>query len=379
MKTKIQQLLNHTPGLKGREIAKFLALERAVVNSFLDKNRASFIQDENFRWFNRSESEIRIHLEGKPWLDGLMFDLAVRDSGSPLESDCQSVIFVVAEGAKIFLEAAARLLALSNQCAHRGKSITIDFNASEETLTYLDRIGFLDFLDSRVEVKPGRSLISRASIYHGNSDAVYEFAEIDNVNPDEKIPQRLKDSFVRLVEEALGQPGCGVAYVDPAFTVLSELFGNVGDHSDSPIPGYIALQRYKGYRGKNSVGPHIQTIVSDSGKGIVGTLRPVLENKYPALFKQLDFDDPSSGPRLVRAVFEKGQISQFPDQARGLGLRRSAIIASKHHVKVSVREGKFEVQMVFEEGNLAKFSYEPDLPFMLGTHICFDFYLQITH
>lgn len=375
MKNDIANILDETPGLKGREIAHRLSKDRKEVNSFLSKNKDSFFQDGEFRWFNKTPSEMRIHLDGGTWVDGLMLDRAIGKSGSPLESDCDSVLFVVPEGCKIFLEAEARLLALSNQCVYQGKTVTIDFDECEDTLSFFDRNGFFDLLDSRVIVKPNRTQTSMASIFQGNSDAVYEFAEINTIDPDEKIPQRLKNSFVRLVEETLREPGIGAKYSDPAFLVLSELFGNVEDHSDSPLPGYIALQRYKGHRGRYPVKPHIQTIVSDSGKGIVGTLRPVLESRYPDIYNELDVNDPSSSPLLVKTVFERGQISQSPDEGRGLGLKRSGVIASKYNAKVSVREDHFELKLSFKDGELDQYSYELDLPKINGTHICFDFIL----
>mgnify|MGYP003635943332 CR=1 FL=1 len=375
MKKDIAKILDQTPGLKGREIAKKLLKDRKEINSFLSKNKDSFFRDSEFRWFNKDASEMRIHLEGATWMDGLSFDRAVAKSGSPLESDCNSILFVVPEGCKIFLEAEARLLSLSNQCIAEGKTVTIDFNECEDTLSFFDRNGFFDLLDKAVIVKPRRSLISMAEIFQGNSDTVYEFAEINTTDPDEKIPQRLKNSFVRLVEETLKKPGVGERYSDPAFLVLSELFGNVGDHSDSPLPGYIALQRYKGHGGRRPIDPHIQTIVSDSGKGIVGTLRPVLESRYADLYDELDFNDPASGPLLVKTVFERGRISQSPDEGRGLGLKRSGEIASKYNARISVREDRFELKLTFKDGKLDRYDYVLDLPKIHGTHICFDFIL----
>ncbi|MGS2724867.1 hypothetical protein ACVBEJ_14095 [Porticoccus sp. GXU_MW_L64] len=375
MKEDIQSILGQTPGLKGREIAKSLDRDKKEVNSYLSKNKDVFYQDDKYRWFNKEESEMRIHLDNNTWIDGLSLDQSIIKSGSPLDSNVDSVLFVVPQGCKILLEAEARLLAFANQCVSQGKSVTIDFNECEDTLSYFDRNGFFDQLDGSVIVKPSRPLITTASFFQGNSDAVYEFAEISRTNPDKDIPQRLKDSFVRLVEETLKQKGVRESYSVPAFTVLSELFGNVSDHSESLLPGYIALQRYKGYGGRNAVKPHIQTIVSDSGKGIVGTLMPVLEARYPEIYKELDIDDPALGPKLVKIVFERGEISRSKDEGRGLGLKRSGEIASKYNAKISVRERCFEIKLLFKDGKLSDYSFELDLPRLLGTHICFDFIL----
>ena len=307
-----------------------------------------------------------MRLDGGTWIDGLSLDMSIKKSGSPLESDSTSIHFIVPEGCKIFLEAAGRLLALSNQSILMDKSVTIDFSDCQDTLSYFNRIGFFELLHNKVDVKPNRPVFSTSKIYKGNSEAVYEFGEVDPVDLDEDIPQQLKNSFVHYA---------GDQYSQPVFTVLSELFGNVRDHSNSPIPGYIALQRYRGYGGVGGVRPHIQTIVSDSGKGINGTLKPVLEEKYPALYKKFDFNDPQSAPLLVKEVFERGRISSSSDEGRGLGLKRSGDVAATYDAKISVREGDFELRLVYKSGNLDNFKYELGLPKILGTHICFDFFL----
>ena len=366
MEDKIRQILSDKPGLRGRQIAKKLGLDKSDVNSYLSKQKGLFLKNENHCWFILKDDLIEVRFDGATWIDGLSLDMSIKKSGSPLESDCSSIHFIVPEGCKIFLEAAARLLAFSNQSALLGKSVTIDFNDCQDTLSYFNRIGFFELLDKKVNIEPSRPVFSTATIYKGNSEAVYEFGEVDPNDLDENIPQQLKKSFVHYA---------GEQYSQPAFTVLSELFGNVWDHSNSPIPGYIALQRYKGYGGKRGVRPHIQTIVSDSGMGITGTLKPVLKERYPALYNKFDFNDPKSGPLLVKELFEKGRISSSNDEGRGLGLKRSGDVAASYDAKISVREEKFELKLVYKSGRLDEFEYVVDLPKMLGTHICFDFIL----
>ncbi len=366
MKESIEQVLNDAPGLKGRQIAKKLGLDKKSVNSYLNKQEGVFFKDENHCWFVVEGGVIEVRLDGATWIDGLSLDMSIKKSGSPLESDCSSIHFIVPKGCKIFLEATARLLALSNQLVLSEKSVTIDFSDCQDTLSYFDRIGFFELLDRNVDIKPSRPAFSNATIYKGNSEAVYEFGEVDPNDLDEGIPQRLKNSFVHYA---------GDRYSQPAFTVLSELFANVRDHSNSPISGYIALQHYKGYRGRRGVRPHIQTIVSDSGKGIIGTLKPVLKDRYPSLYNKFDFNDPKSAPLLVKEVFEEGRISSSSDEGRGLGLKRSGDIAASYDAKISVREGNFELKLIYESGKLNQFLYETNLTKILGTHICFDFFL----
>lgn len=369
MKQQIEQVLSKTPGLKGRQIANKLGLNKKDVNSYLSKQDGFFFKDENHCWFIVQDDLLEIQLDGETWIDGISLDRSVNNVGSPLDTDCASINFIVPKGCKIFLEAAARLLAYSNQCTYIGKRVAIDFNDCQDTLSYFDRIGFFEMLHKDVVVKPNRPLLSSAELFKGNSEAVYEFGEVDPQNLDEDIPQRLKHSFVSYA---------GEKYSQPAFTVLSELFGNVRDHSESPIPGYIALQRYKGFKGRggySGVNPHIQTIVSDSGRGITGTLKPVLEKRYPEIFRKFDFSDPRSDPLLVCEVFKKGRISQSSDDGRGLGLKRSGEVAASYDAVISVREDCFELKLSYKSGKLHKADYELDLPRIMGTHICFDFFL----
>lgn len=367
MEAQIRKVLSDTPGLKGRQIANKLGLDKRDVNSYLSKQNGVFVKDGNHCWFIADTGLLEIQFDGGTWIDGIALDRSIKRVGAPLSDECLSIHFIVPAGCKILLEAAARLLAFSNQSILLGKSVTIDFEDCQETLRYFNRIGFFDLLDDGVVVKPGRPSFPSSTVYKGNSEAVFEFGEVDPDDLDEDIPQQLKNCFVY---------HAGDVYSQPVFTVLSELFGNVRDHSRSPIAGYIALQRYKGYGGRRPVPPHIQTIVSDSGKGIAGTLIPILKDKYPALAKKFDFNDPKSAPLLIKEVFEKGMISSSDDEGRGLGLKRSGDVAASYRATISVRESGFELKLKYENGKLKEFLYELDLPNMLGTHICFDFILD---
>ncbi len=369
MKQKIQQVLSANPGLKGRQIANKLGLDKREVNSYLSKQDGDFIKDENHCWFFVKKNIMEISLGGEAWIDGLSLDRSIASVGSPLESEYCSVHFIIPNDCKIFLCAEARLLAYANQSIHIGKSVVIDFNDCLETLSWFNRNGFFEMLHKDVVVKPNRPMFSSAELFKGNSEAVYEFGEVDPQDLDEDIPQRLKRSFVSYA---------GEQYSQPAFTVLSELFGNVRDHSESPIPGYIALQHYKGFKGRSGYGgvkPHIQTIVSDSGHGITGTLKPVLQSRYPEIFSMFDFSEPKSNPLLVKEVFKRGRISQSNDEGRGLGLKRSGDVAASYDAVIYVREDNFELKLIYKNGKLHKTDYELDLPKLMGTHICFDFIL----
>ena len=47
MQNKIEEILSITPGLRGRQIAKKLGLDKSDVNSYLSKQKEIFFKDEN--------------------------------------------------------------------------------------------------------------------------------------------------------------------------------------------------------------------------------------------------------------------------------------------------------------------------------------------
>ncbi|WP_241153609.1 ATP-binding protein [Pseudomonas viridiflava] len=267
--------------------------------------------------------------------------------------------FVVPSGCNIMIDAAARILALSNQLAGLEKLVSINFVNSPKTLSYFNRLGFFDHLDGKVDVLPKRPKRSAAKIHHGNNDGVVELESIDHRLPDETIPKRLKMSLVNCA---------GERYSQSAFTVISELFGNVRDLARSQIPGFAALQFYP-------KGGKIQTVISDNGIGIVGSLKPVLKQKYPHIYHSLDFSKPEAGPELVLQIFRQGQISSSSDDGRGLGLKRSGDVAANFDATISIRQKNFELKMVYAKGKLTN-AYREGIPSIQGTHICFKFLID---
>lgn len=360
MDTKIISLLRETPQLKAKAIAKHIGVTKSEINSFLYSREDLFAVDQNFCWSIIPQNVVRIQLENSTWVDCSSFEQSLKEAGCLFKNPCLLIEFVIPAKCKILLEAAARLLALCNQLAHLEKRVNLDFNCTS-TLTYFNRMGFFDHLDERVSVLPDRPVTSTAVIYRGNSAAVVEFGIISPQNPDENIPEQLMSSFVS---------HAGEDYSIAAFTVISELFGNVRDHSETPIPGLAALQMYKSKR------HHLQTVVSDSGNGIIGTLLPVLKRDYPALSKKYDFTDPMSKVLLLKEVIESGGITKTGKEGRGLGLKISQGYAVKYDANISVRQENFELKLSYRKDGYSSFEYTLDMPKILGTHVCFDFFLD---
>jgi hypothetical protein len=359
MLKKIQAHLLKHPGLKGKALANQLNVDRKLVNKTLHDYKEIFFQDENFQWFLLPQNELRVELGDHRWLTATDFEKALSANASPLDSDCQKITFVVASDCKILLEALARLLALCNQLAHANKLVSIDFSDCRQTLSYLDRIGFFDHLCETIEVFPRRPTSSKATTYEGNNDGVVELRAIDPFEPNQDIPSLLRNSFVRCA---------GDQYSVAAFTVLSELFGNVKEHSASATAGFAGLQFYKG-------GNRIQTVISDSGRGIVGTLAPILRKKYPLVASKIDKSLLEPRVALLREVFSCGGLSQVNDTGRGLGLKRSGELAQKYNATITIRQESFELEVSHSPKGIS-FKHTLNLTKIAGTHICFDFILD---
>lgn len=360
MKETITQILLNQPGIKAKIIARELGISITEVNSFLYQHPDVFSKDSDHGWSVVKTGKVSVTLSDT-WVNGQSLDASLSSVEPLLDSSVSEVHFVLPQGCRVLLEAAARLLALVNQLDFVGKQVVIDFRLAENAYGYLDRVGFISHLAPGVTVLPERPQVSAADTYRDNSPTVVEFGDISPIEPDTTIPKRLSNRFV---EHA------GSGYKAASFTVFSELFGNVCEHSNTPIPGFAALQKY------SRPSPHIQIVVSDSGCGIVGTLLPALKEYYPELLDRFNFSCEKAGAYLIKELLEKGSISQTGKPDRGLGLKRSKDYAQIYNANISIRQETFELKLSYKGGNLLEYSVISSLPKLLGTHVCFDFILD---
>ncbi|WP_136796025.1 ATP-binding protein [Desulfosediminicola ganghwensis] len=277
-----------------------------------------------------------------------------------IDSNCSSVLVVIPNGCKILLIVAARLLALLNQLIYIGKKVTVDLTECASTKLFLSRAGFFDHLDDQVQVVPDRPRFSGAARYKGNSDALVEFGAIDPNEENKDLVVQLQQRFVQQSD---------ARYEIAALTVFGELIGNVFEHSESPIFGFASLQRYVGRR------KHIQTVVSDSGLGIARTLRPSLQKHHPKLYKRYKEESLESDVGLVQTALTEGGISRF-GSGRGLGFESSRKQAMKFDAELTVRQERFCLNFEYKEGELVRVTPVLDLPRILGSHFCFDFFVD---
>lgn len=358
MKEKIKSILDNQPGLKGRQIARKLDIDRKTINSFLSKNEELFEQDQNYCWFNKN-SGVFIELPSG-WIDASKYESALSNYGD-LFTGYDHITFVFSENCNLLLESISRFLALLNQLALHNIGITIDVAECVKTRAFLNRAGFFDLLSLDVKVLPKRPKSSTAKVYKGNNVSLVEFGSICPKSKNKELIISLCSSFIDKSSEV---------YETVALTVFSEFIGNVSEHSESVLDGFAALQIYQ----PKFKSHHIQTVISDSGLGVVSTLRRTLKEYYPALYDRFPDNGIESDIGLILEVFSNGNISRYGrESGRGLGFKSTREQASKFDADLSIRLDTFNIKLQYREGVLVQPTVTKDLTRMMGTHICFDF------
>lgn len=257
------------------------------------------------------------------------------------------------------VDAGVRLLSIANQLNCTTRRVKLDFADGEAgTMGYLNRMGFFDHLAREIEVLPGRPAVSGAETYRGTNSELVEIARISPAYRD----QGLLDRLANAVAHALRSRDDVQSIAGAIWLVFAELIDNIYSHSATVLDGYAAMQLYKN-------GKSLQVVVSDSGTGIMQTLRPTLQSQFPALAGLTDID-------LLVEIFRQGISRHGPD--RGCGLKGSAEKAMKFHADLEVRLPQSRVLLVPADGayrpNTA-YAYE-NLPLLWGTHISFRFHLD---
>lgn len=292
------------------------------------------------------------------WLTSAKFEAALKNSRGPHDAETFEVGFEFPTNCKVMVDVAIRLLSLVNQLASATKRVQLNFEEGEAgTMGYLNRLGFFDFLAPEAEVLPARPGYSAAAIHRGGSTALVEIARISKDARDEGLLARLTGALMR---SCSGRADAN-ELEGAAWTIFAELIDNIFSHSSTRLDGYAALQVYSG-------GDRLLVAVSDSGLGIMNTLRPTLKTEFPHLASLSDTD-------LLVEVFRQGISRHGAD--RGCGLKGSAAKAIKFKAELDVRLPNQRVLLSPSRGE-----YRPNtaycydgLPLIWGTHIAFAFQL----
>jgi hypothetical protein len=292
------------------------------------------------------------------WTDASVLEKILRAGTPPLTNDTSAVNFYIPRNCQLMTDAVVRLLSFLNQLDQETRRVTIIFEETEEgVLPYLDRIGFFQSLSSRVAVLPERPSGSAAVRYGGRNPGVVEIQRIYRAQRDESLPRRLTSAIATACEMRRD-----VAELEEAaWTIFAELIDNVFLHSETYLDGFAALQVYRR-------GGCLKVAVSDSGRGILETLRPALMNDMPKLATLRDVD-------LIVEVFRQGLSRHGP--GRGCGLKGCADKAIKFGAQLDVRLPRARVLLIpGSRGYTPNRAYcYSNLPVLWGTHICFTFNL----
>lgn len=358
----LSELLKKEPGLKRLQIAKKSGFNKKDVSRTLHAEKCVFEQSLTHRWYLKDHKQLEINFPSGCWLSSREFETALSLTGSPLSVNCSTIVFTFPKECKILLDAISRILSLCNQLAHENKKVILKF-FDQVGCSFLDRVGFFEQLDDEVIVCPERPLDHKSQTFKGNNHATVEFGEINISSPDQSIPEQLVDSFIA---------SAGKSHEVAALTVISESFLNVIKHSQTPISGFVALQAYK-----KSKKPHIQTVISDSGLGIIGTLKPGFKTNYEDLASYLDLEKVDDQIKLILKILNDGGIS-CEGVGAGAGLKSSGDLAAKYNAKISIRQETFELELEHIKGQYKISKNLRDMPLIRGTHICFDFFLKQT-
>lgn len=293
------------------------------------------------------------------WVDASKFEKTLQRSGDPHTDYGRDVWFHFPQGCKIMIDTAVRLLSFVNQLDHTTRRVILEFEEGEfGTMSYLNRMGFFNHLGRTIEVLPARPPISTAAIYEGQNTGLVEIARISHLEKDTSLPSRLTEALIN----SCGHREDANELQGAAWTIFAELIDNIFSHSQTPLDGYAALQLYQG--GKN-----LMVAVSDSGLGIMDTLRPVLTTEYPALANLSDID-------LLVEIFRQGISRHGTD--RGCGLKGSAAKAIKYKADLDIRLPNIRVVLTpAHQGYQLNTAYcYEKLPLIWGTQICFRFHLD---
>lgn len=289
------------------------------------------------------------------WVDSRKFETALLKCGDALGAMYSIIVIKIPGGCKLMIDVVIRLLSFCNQAVACTKRIRIEFEG--ETMGYLNRVGFFDHLAPEAEVLPCRPIYSAAAIHRGGNGGL---VEIEKFSGTDTVEQKLVPRLVAAVERGCVARSDVKQIGDAMFSIFGELVKNVYDHSHTSLDAFAALQTYP-------QGNRLTVAVSDSGIGIMSSLRPTLKGGQ--------WDNLSDVDLLVE-IFREG-ISSKPEDKRGLGLKSSAKHAIGFKADLDVRLLNQRVLLKPSNNQYQRnMAYSQEqLPLLWGTHIAFSFKL----
>jgi hypothetical protein len=252
------------------------------------------------------------------------------------------------------VDAAVRLLSLANQLVAQGQHIIFKFEGlCHKAMSYLNRANFFSCLSPQVCVKPERPNPLYAAHFQGHNQHLVEFKPISSTDRDASL--LIPSQFKNALKSATSTRSDCKQLCNTAYTLFGELIDNIYLHSQTKLDGFAALQVYPR-------GGKVCVVVSDSGIGLLETLKPKLLT--PSTQSLTD-------PEIIALLFN-GNIS-WEENGGGAGLKSCADLAHRHGSTVNIRlqncsVSLYPAQKGYQTGNILGLT---NLPFLKGTHLCF--------
>ncbi|MCK4085510.1 ATP-binding protein [Acinetobacter radioresistens] len=366
---KILEILKENGPLKAKKIALILdptrtKILRSDVNSELYKaNVDGLVKNENDEWSYKNFQVLEISFTcNSSWLSASHIEHALKKYPELLKLS-SNVIFDFSNKS-LFLDCILKILSITNQLVNAGSKVTLKFDKNSESISYLSRCGFFDKIHEDVEVLPSRPEISLAKLHNANSENLFEIISI-NANYDEYYLERLDELMAARLSD-----GDRNFLLNKLSTFIGEIVGNIRDHGLSNIDGYIALQIYNSTK--------IVIAISDSGAGLITTLRDEALIHYQAIPELRELKDPTltNDIELLKYVFNKGRISRTGLDERGLGLSRTNNVLKKisntkvTNINLTIRQQTNEIYFPFGIDGIETLGckIKQNLMFIEGTH-----------
>ncbi|HEX2879777.1 MAG TPA: ATP-binding protein [Polyangiaceae bacterium] len=256
------------------------------------------------------------------------------------------------------LETLVALLCLVNRFADEGADVALHWSDEQGSFGYAERMGFFELLHEDVDVMPLRP--EGGTIYKGTNPLLLEMTALP-LDRLKSADSALKKLTNRLQENLSGNAEVE-AIVNRIWTCASETVSNIYEHSESPVPGVITVQRYATKEG----GSRLQLVIADAGLGLTATIRK--GNPMGVRGR--------SEVQLILAAFQEG-ISSKLEPGRGCGLTKCAQLAAIFAGNLRVRTGSTWAKLVTKSKKGWTVGIYDDAAVQLpGTQIVFDFYLD---
>lgn len=292
------------------------------------------------------------------WVDSWKFERALRRCGDALGLAFTTIVIKIPAGCKMMIDVVIRLLSFCNQLIACTKRVRLEFSGAASVMGYLDRMGFFDHLSRDVEVTPYRPTRSSALVHRGGNRGLVEIERFSRTAAADKT---LVPRLAQTVERGCASRPEVKEIGEAIFSIFGELISNVYDHSATSLDAFAALQTYP-------QGNRVTVAVSDSGIGIMRSLRPSLTEERWQKLNDVD---------LLVEIFREGISSKHEDK-RGLGLKSSARHAIGFKADLDVRLPNQRVLLKPSESEYQpNMAYSQDgLPLLWGTHISFSLKLD---